>query len=1859
MAGLGGTGANSIFGGTGNDTIQAGNGQNTIDGGQGNDSIVAGTGANLITGGTGNDSIIAGLGGTGKNSIYGGKGNDFITVGDGANSITGATGGDFGNDSITAGNGNNLILGGQGNDTITAGNGTNSITGGIGNDSITVGNGANTILGGIGNTTINAGGGQNIITGGIGNDSITVGNGENSIIGGTGNTTITAGDGNNTIYGGTGNDSIAVGIGDNIIDGGIGNDIILTGFDKSAGFGDDTILGGTGDDLIRVQGGNNIINAGTGNSTVIGGTGSDVITAGDGANSIVGGTGFDSISLGDGNNSVQGGAGGDNIAVGNGNNFIYGGQGNSSITAGSGNNVIFGGAGNNWISDGAGHAVIVGGGGNNTIYGGGLASTIMGGGGNDAIMAGGGGNLIIGGTGNASIYGGVGNDTIYGSLGNNVIYSGGGADQIHGDHAGLAFMITALGVLTTSTAAPASGASNSRNAIYGGSGADSLYGGASSDTIYGGPGTRLIVGGGGPTLIYGGAGTGVTIRGGNAGDVIIGSDGGGDSIVGGAGDDRIELRGGNNYANGGGGGNAIIGSIGNDTLVGESGEDTLEGGAASDVLQGPATDSFFPDSGVTGDSLSADTVVPGPTTLPLPSDCVAPGWWSPVAGPAGMALGGTVGNASSPAIAADAVGPWVAWTQINNGVQGLYVAHDVDGTWQAFGGSATGAGLSLAGATASNPAIAIVNGAPVVTWTSTTAAGTTIEVATYSASANGGAGGWVGLGNSYSASGISGVGDFDNAQIVATSSGPVVTWRNLTGTTPSLYALTFNGTNWVDLGAGSASGSGIAGSAGVKPGYSLATDGSRVAVAFSVTTSYGTALQVLQYSAGTWQALASPNPAVGATGNNSFSTSPSLAYFGGSLFIAWTQQDPTTLYLPRIYVEMETGGVWSAAGAGAASNFGLTGTDQTSGQPVLAASGSTLTLVWVSSVDTTVGGTGGQTENLRTLTWNGSGFAAVQPTDVTGTGIGQIAGLQRSLALSLDPSGRPWLAVETTGDTGLTVLAGQTSATQMFVANGQTTIASILASGKVAAGDLILVTATTADSTLTLGASDAGITIAGLDGVSFSQGITINGATGLTIRNLVVNGAVSITNTANVTLAEDRIASVTLNGATGLLIRNDQIGNMTIAGASQGAIHDNTIAGASFGLSIQAAFTGLISNNDISATGTAVIYAASAALSNNRIHGAAIGVSTNVFSAASLFGAVAGSTPNIITGNAVGVSLSNAQVVDQQIYDNVIGLSGSGTIGGSQPSQLNLITYNQTGISNFTGVVEYNRIENNAVGINATNGLTIFSNQLVANTTDAILISGVGNIQIAGNTIHSYIGDAIHLTGSAYNVEIVSNIIWADTGYGIYVDDNSQAGFWSDYNTLFDTGAGKIVYWTRDFTDILDWQDDVDQFDLHSVGVTVVNPDWAEPHFGLDSYGFEVTRPLVAGQRPTDPTIGGGDPDGSFIGFNGIANLIANGNFENGLADWSVTPGASTTSSALTPWRSTAEFESGSAANADGQQTVNLLQAGYSATQIDSGALQVAFGGQVSILTSAVSAQISIVFLNASNNAIGNAIVVPAGTDLGHWMRVFDTVYVPAGARSVEFEFGVSKTDTSQGALLDGAFLGVVAQGQGTDQGVRTSPDVIPGNSTLGRISLLSPDLYLNWSVSTPMFITWDSYGAAAGQPVSIQLWQDGPGGPQFLSTITASTPDTGSFVWTPSDSNIAAGTTGLRIRIVSAANPTIYDMSTEAFAVPAAGSTYYVAADGSNRNDGKEADAPLPNPVNVFRQYDIGAGSVINIAAGDYPLIVPLQLSGTTNFGFGLDTGFTIDGADRRRHRPVPGQSRRDPAGAHFAYGRVDRVAQ
>ena len=231
---------------------------------------------------------------------------------------------------------------------------------------------------------------------------------------------------------------------------------------------------------------------------------------------------------------------------------------------------------------------------------------------------------------------------------------------------------------------------------------------------------------------------------------------------------------------------------------------------------------------------------------------------------------------------------------------------------------------------------------------------------------------------SLSASGISGIGAVDNAKIVVTNSGPVVFWRDLSTAVPHLYAERFDGTNWVPVSTGSASGAGISGTTPVASDYSVASDGVRLAAAWTQLTTTGDVLQVTEFSNGSWQALPNPNPPLY---QSSFSQSPSLAYSGGKLFLAWVQRDPSTVYDPHIFVASEQGGVWTAAGTGAASGFGVSANDLVSGLPQLAASGTTLRLAWIATNETSAG----PDSVLRTLSWNGTSFVADQPSDITGT----------------------------------------------------------------------------------------------------------------------------------------------------------------------------------------------------------------------------------------------------------------------------------------------------------------------------------------------------------------------------------------------------------------------------------------------------------------------------------------------------------------------------------------------------------------------------------------------------------------------------------------------------------------------------------------------------------------------------------------------------------------------------------------------------------------------------------------------------------------------------------------------------------
>jgi VCBS repeat-containing protein len=100
---VGGSGKDTLTGGTGADLLLAQSNNDTLTGGDGNDLLCGDAGSDTLSGGTGNDSL---GGGTGDDSLSGGTGDDSL-------------GGGSGSDRLTGGSGADRFSGGSGTDTAT------------------------------------------------------------------------------------------------------------------------------------------------------------------------------------------------------------------------------------------------------------------------------------------------------------------------------------------------------------------------------------------------------------------------------------------------------------------------------------------------------------------------------------------------------------------------------------------------------------------------------------------------------------------------------------------------------------------------------------------------------------------------------------------------------------------------------------------------------------------------------------------------------------------------------------------------------------------------------------------------------------------------------------------------------------------------------------------------------------------------------------------------------------------------------------------------------------------------------------------------------------------------------------------------------------------------------------------------------------------------------------------------------------------------------------------------------------------------------------------------------------------------------------------------------------------------------------------------------------------------------------------------------------------------------------------------------------------------------------------------------------------------------------------------------------
>jgi len=420
-----GGGADLIFAGAGNDTVDAYNGIDFVFGSGGDDVLRADHGGilivptplviafgNLMFGSDGEDDITS-LGRIGLPTVppleidllFGGPCDDVISAGDGLNLV-------FGNkadDLIAAGDGINVLFGNQGADDITAGTGLNVAFGNSGDDVITAGDGVNVLFGNADDDIINGGMGLNIAFGNRGDDLVQAGLGIAILFGNSGTDEVRGGDGVSLAFGNRGDDLVRGGNGLAVLFGNAGND------DVAGANGLNVAFGNADHDLVA---------AGAGLAVLFGNQGEDRLRSGPGLSVLFGNRDGDILQSGGGLYIAFGNADADVIVGGGGLNLLFGNRGDDQFFGGNGVNIAFGNRENDLIRGGGSADFLFGNLGADTMTGGGTKDFMFGNRDDDCLSSDGGADFVFGNRGNDQVRSGSDGDCdwLFGNRGNDGLY---------------------------------------------------------------------------------------------------------------------------------------------------------------------------------------------------------------------------------------------------------------------------------------------------------------------------------------------------------------------------------------------------------------------------------------------------------------------------------------------------------------------------------------------------------------------------------------------------------------------------------------------------------------------------------------------------------------------------------------------------------------------------------------------------------------------------------------------------------------------------------------------------------------------------------------------------------------------------------------------------------------------------------------------------------------------------------------------------------------------------------------------------------------------------------------------------------------------------------------------------------------------------------------------------------------------------------------------------------------------------------------------------------------------------------------------------------------------------------------------
>lgn len=597
---IGGSGYDTLVGGTGNDVIDLFTGGGFADGHDGWDTVrldfsnesraIAYTHDWIAATATANGTVVADVRNLEMAVVIGGAAADVLT-------------GWADNDRLSGGGGDDILSGGGGSDVLIGGSGNDRLDGGVGYDYVQLNLGATVDLRSA--AAQNLGEGLDIL---IGIEGILGSAFADHLTGTDDINTLRGGGGDDVIFGLGGNDTLTGGTGHNVIHGGDGDDqlngwhigtSVLTprntaegSNEMHGGAGNDRIFGANGDDVLYGDDGDDTIWGWGGQASLYGGAGADTLVSGDEADRLEGGDGNDTLSAGWGNDILIGGEGNDAL-VGDG-----GGAPTRGVTATSENDILDGGAGND---------------------------VLQGGFGDDILRDSGGDDEMQGLTGFDIVdYSAASAGVVVSTYAGWDIYTGNWARQDTGG-AGLDRLTDIDGLIGTQFNDRLSGRldawSDQQGWVFdefldGGAGDDQISGGSGADTLLGGDGDDVLNGGKGNDVISGGKGWDVLVLTGVRTDYRLLSSGDDFILKGLDGLDRLTGVEAVRFSDGSGIDLARMYEDGPQVLPGIDGPEVMDQ-PAGPMVSGPIDWSSSPDDGGFSQTLWA---------APLAAERFNPGW---------------------------------------------------------------------------------------------------------------------------------------------------------------------------------------------------------------------------------------------------------------------------------------------------------------------------------------------------------------------------------------------------------------------------------------------------------------------------------------------------------------------------------------------------------------------------------------------------------------------------------------------------------------------------------------------------------------------------------------------------------------------------------------------------------------------------------------------------------------------------------------------------------------------------------------------------------------------------------------------------------------------------------------------------------------------------------------------------------------------------------------------------------------------------------------------------------------------------------------------------------------------------------